>query len=205
MGLKAREFDRVRSMLDDPQLSFQQIGQKLGLSKQRIFQLAKGLGINGRQRQSERTLRREPYVIEEDYLPPVLDIIDKIKSYGYRVMPYNKLQPSQKTLRRSQRMVLVNGVLCVIQLRSARKRRPNGREYARFDVGSRTRQAKAAEFAMRKGRNTKVYVVPTADLRNVSYVYIPANGKPAAKGSGKQPRRDWTRYENAWRLLGRLS
>jgi len=47
--------------------------------------------------------------------------------------------------------------------------------------------------------------VPTADLRNVSYVYIPANGKPAAKGSGKQPRRDWTRYENAWRLLGRLS
>ena len=192
-------------MLDDPQLSFQQIGQKLGLSKQRIFQLAKRFGINGRQRQRERTLRREPYVIEEDYLPPVLDIIDKIKSYGYRVMPYNKLQPSQKTLRRSQRMVLVNGVLCVIQLRPARKLRPNGREYARFDVGSRTRQAKAAVFAMRKGRNTKVYVVPTADLRNVSYVYIPANGKPAAKGSGKQPRRDWTRYENAWRLLGRLS
>ena len=191
-------------MLDDPQLSFQQIGQKLGLSKQRIFQLAKRFGINGRQRQSERTLRREPYVIEEDYLPPVLDIIDKIKSYGYRVMPYNKLQPSRKTLRRSQRMVLVNGVLCVIQLRPARKFRPNGHEYARFDVGSRTRQAKAAVFAMRKGRNTKVYVVPTADLRNVSYVYIPANGRYAL-GAGTKPQRDWTRYENAWRLLGRLS
>ena len=190
-------------MLDDPQLSFQQIGQKLGLSKQRIFQLAKRFGINGRQRQRERTLRREPYVIEEDYLPPVLDIIDKIKSYGYRVMPYNKLQPSRKTLRRSQRMVLVNGVLCVIQLRPPRKRRPNGREYARFDVGSSTRRAKAAVFAMRRGRNTKIYVVPTADLRKVEFIYIPADGKYA--GSGKKPRRDWTRYENAWRLLGRLS
>ena len=58
-------------------------------------------------------------------------------------------------------------------------------------------------FAMRKGRNTKIYVVPTADLRKVEFLYIPADGKYA--GSGKKPRRDWTHYENAWHLLGRLS
>ena len=204
MGSKAREFDRIRSMLDDPRFSFQQIGQKFGLTKQRIAQLAKDFGIDGRQRQRERTLRREPYVIEKDYLPDVSAILDKIKSYGFRVLPYNKLQRSRKNqLRRSQKMVLVNGVLCVIQLRPARKLRPNGREYVRFDVGSRTRRAKLAVFAMRRGRDTKIYIVPTADLRNVEFVYIPADGKYA--GSGKKPRRDWTHYENAWHLLGRLS
>jgi hypothetical protein len=36
-------------------------------------------------------------------------------------------------------------------------------------------------------------------LRNVSAVYIPADGKYAV-GSGKKLRKDWTRYEDAWHL-----
>jgi hypothetical protein len=32
-------------------------------------------------------------------------------------------------------MILVNGALCTIQVRPAFKFRPNGREYARLDVG----------------------------------------------------------------------
>ncbi len=106
--VQGRRLVQLRSMLDDPQFSFQQIGDKLGFTKQRISQLAKGFGI-GRQRERERLLRRESSDIEKD----------------------------------------------------------NGRKYARFDVGSRTRRAKAAVFAMRSGRNTKLYVVPTADLRTV--------------------------------------
>jgi hypothetical protein len=59
-------FQRLRSMLDDPSLAYQHIGSKFGLTRQRIAQLAKELGVNARQRQCERASCREPSVI---YLP----------------------------------------------------------------------------------------------------------------------------------------
>jgi hypothetical protein len=46
----------------------------------------------------------------------------------------------------------------------------------------------------------KLYVIPTAHLRTISSVYIPADGKYAGGGS-KKPQKDWTRYEEAWHLL----
>jgi hypothetical protein len=97
-------------------------------------------------------------------------------------------------------MILVNGVLCTIQVRPAFKFRPNGREYARLDVGRELRRAQVALFAIRKGRAMKLYVITLTHLRNISSVYIPANGK-YAKGSSKKPWKDWTRYEDAWHLL----
>ena len=97
-------------------------------------------------------------------------------------------------------MILVNGMLCTIQVRPAFRFRPNQREYARLDVGRDIRKAKAALFAIRRGRTMKLYVIPLTHLRNISAVYIPANGKYAV-GSSKKPRKDWTRYEGAWHLL----
>ncbi len=97
-------------------------------------------------------------------------------------------------------MILVNGALCTIQVRPAFKFRPNGREYARLDVGRDIRRAHVALLAIRKGRAMKLYVIPLTHLRNISSVYIPANGKYQT-GSSKKPRKDWTRYEEAWHLL----
>jgi len=74
-------------------------------------------------------------------------------------------------------MVLVNGLLCIIQVRPALKCRPNGREYARLDVGREIRRAQFALFAVRRSRTMELYVIPLAHLRNISSVYIPANGK----------------------------
>jgi hypothetical protein len=70
----------------------------------------------------------------------------------------------------------------------------------RVDVGRDIMKAKAALFAVRRRRTMKLYVIPTSHLRNVSSVYIPADGKYAV-GSSKKPRKDWTRYEGAWHLL----
>jgi hypothetical protein len=97
-------------------------------------------------------------------------------------------------------MILVNGVLCTIQVRPAFKFWPNGREYARLDVGRDIRKAKAALFAVRRGRAMKLYVIPTAHLRKVSSVYVPADGKYVV-ASSKKPRKDWTLYEGAWHYL----
>src|SRR6266540_798037 len=81
------------------------------------------------------------------------------------------------------------------------KLRPNGRHYARFDVNDATKRAKVALWAMRSGRVIRVYVIPLTHLRKVSSVYIPVKGKYAI-GASNKPRKDWTRYEGAWHLLG---
>ena len=56
-------FARLRSMLADPKFAYQQIGSKFGVTRQYIVELANELGINGRRRQRERMLHREPRVI----------------------------------------------------------------------------------------------------------------------------------------------
>src|ERR1044071_8004551 len=79
--------------------------------------------------------------------------------------------------RTSLRTILVNGVLCTIQVRGTYKFRPNGREYACLEVGRDIMKGKIALFGFRRGRRMKLYVIPTLHLRNISFVYIPADGE----------------------------
>ena len=200
-------FVKLRLLLGDPVLSYERIGGTFGLTRQRIAQLAEQFGIDVKKRLRERRrLRRPRAVIVRPYPPGVAAVIKKMKQSGVQVRPYNaRLACEENRYRRSQTKVLVNGALCVIQLRPARRVTPTSeRQYARFDVGQETRRVQAAIFAMQKGPRKKLYVVPTAHLRKLSAVYIPATGKYAA-GRGKESRRDWTRYENAWHLLGLCS
>ena len=74
-------------------------------------------------------------------------------------------------------------------------------EYVRFDITPETKKAKTALLATRSGHRVRLYVIPLTNLKNVSSVYIPANGKYAV-GNSKKPRIDWTRFANAWHLLG---
>jgi hypothetical protein len=199
-------FARLRSMLADPTITYERIANKIGLTRQRIGQLANELGINGRQRERVRLSRREPRIIKKfkEYPSEIRAVMNKLRRAGLRVAPYNSPQPSMpNSLRTSLRMILVNGLLCMIQVRPALKFRPNGREYARLDVGRELRRAQVALFAIRTRSTMKLYVIPTSHLRKVSAVYIPADGKYAV-GSSKKPRKDWTRYEDAWHLLSGL-
>jgi hypothetical protein len=191
-------------MLDDPRFAYQEIANRFGVTRQYIAQLANELGINGRRRQRLLTLRREPRVIKVDYRPGIRAVIDKIRRTGFQVTPYIlPVQPNTPYRTwRSQKLVIVNGVLCSIQLRKGHKSRPNECEYARFDVTNATKRAKVALWAIKKGgRTMKLYVVPLTHLRNVTSVYIPVEGKYAV-GSSHKPRKDWTRYERACHLLG---
>ncbi len=162
-------------------------------SLQRISQLAKDLGIDARQRQRDRTLRREPYLIKKQYPPGIRAVIDKIEHAGMQVSPYNsRLSYRPNVERRSQTMILVNDVVCNVQLRKGHKFAPYARKYARFDVNERTRKAKIAVWVIRRGSAMRIYVIPLAHLRKVSFVYIPVDGKYAV-GNNKKPQKDWSR------------
>lgn len=188
-------------MLADPAFAYQQIGDEFGLTRQRIYALAKELGVDGKKRRHERAFRVRPHVIRpfKKYPPTIQAVMDRLRRAGLHVAPYNAPQPARPNcLVTSLKMILVNGVLCTIQVRPAFKFWPNGHEYARLDVGRDIRKGKAALFAVRRGRRMKLYVIPTAHLRNVASVYIPADGK-YVMGSSKKPRKDALR--EAWHLL----
>jgi hypothetical protein len=81
---------RLCSMLDNPRFTYQHIGDKFGVTRQYIAQIANELGINGRRRQRERTLRRGPHIVIKrvEYPARIRAIIDKIRRSGMRVTPY---------------------------------------------------------------------------------------------------------------------
>ena len=191
-------------MLNDPRFAYQHIANKFGVTRQYIAQLANELSINGRRRQRKRSSRREPRIIKLEYPPSIRAVINKIRRSGNQVSPYIfPVQPSAPYRTwRSLKIVVVNGVLCTIQMLMGYKLRPNGREYVRFDVTKAIKRAKIALWATRNGRATKLYVIPLSHLRRVSSVFMPSDGKYAV-GSSKKPRKDWTRYEEARHLLGR--
>jgi hypothetical protein len=195
--------DRLRLMLDDPRFAYQHIANKFGVTRQYVAQLAARLGIDGMRRRGQRErlrmLHREPRVIRAEYPPAIRSVIDQIRRSGIPVRPYI-FPPNQANVAwKSQKMVLVSGVLCAIQLRKGGTMSPNGREYARFDVKREVNRAKVALWATRSGRAVRVYVIPLTHLRNLSYVYLPVEGKYVT--GGRKPRKDWTRYEGAWHLL----
>lgn len=70
----------------------------------------------------------------------------------------------------------------------------------RFDVSVETKRAKFALWTVKNGRSMRLYVIPLTCLRNLSAVYIPADGKYAV-GHNVKPHTDWTRFEQAWHLL----
>jgi hypothetical protein len=91
--------------------------------------------------------------------------MNKLRRTGLGVTPYNSPQASMPNLFLTlQKMAVVNGVVCAIQIRKASTKSRYGREYARFDVNAMTRKGKVALWAMRSGRAIKIYAVPLTHL-----------------------------------------
>jgi hypothetical protein len=195
---------RLRSMLDDAAFSYASIARRFGVTRQYVSLIAKEMGIDGRHRQRERTLRTTRFYDNGTYPATVKAVAHAIKRHGMEVLPYRPPRYRNGVIpRASKRMLLIEGVPCRIHCRrEASKTRPRGREYALFHISARTKEAKAAVFAFWRHGTIKLFVVPTSELKNISTLWLPADGRYADQNNHK-PRRDWTVYEGAWRLLKR--
>jgi hypothetical protein len=50
-------FTRLCSMVGDPALRYRSIGRRFGITRQRVAQIAAEMGVDGRERQRQRTIR----------------------------------------------------------------------------------------------------------------------------------------------------
>ena len=121
-------FSRLRSLLDDPQNSYTMIGNKLGLTRQRVSQLAKELGIDTEERRRRRVQPTSPRVFEQGYSAVVAAIIRRIKKAGVQVEPFlSPLHSGFYRWRKSQVKVILNGQVCAIRLSRRFQRWSGGR------------------------------------------------------------------------------
>jgi hypothetical protein len=193
---------RLLSLLIDSQHTYEAIGRRFGVSKQRIGQLALIMGIDGRQRERQRNLRKLTYSRCNGYSADVLAVIRAIKRLGYEVLPYRpRYRSGKRSLRwTSKQTVLINGVPCRIYCRRHDHGTTGEGRYVQFYAGRWMKGAKVAVLAVIKPAGIKLYVVPVRHLLNVTKFLLPFNGK-YAMGRYKKPNRDWTAYENAWQWV----
>lgn len=194
-------FARLRRMLQESTLSYAQIGYDFGITRQRVSQLAQHFEIDGWRRARERIKRRPPWVANkrDEYRFAVRLVLGELEQRGIPVAPYYTVDRRRRVAHKHLRTVLVLGVPCKIGYRNTKK----GDRFTPFGVAPQTRKVKAVVWGVRRGPTFRLYVIPLSELKNVTRINIPVSG--AYIGTSRKRNRDWTRFENAWHLLGKVS
>lgn len=174
----------VLNYLSNPDLSFTEIANKVGLSRERVRQIARDyLGITGRQRQVER---REEEVVKTT-LPdkhPQQELIDKLSGLGLNA------EPSFTTW--GQFVVghlLVNGFSCRIYQATLLK--PDKNYY-------RLPRPAPCDFVIYKIFSNTYLVVPYSEAPTKNTSFCPQPVQPHMRGSKS---RKWQVYLNRWDLF----
>lgn len=134
-------FARLHRMLQESTLSYAQIGQEFGLTRQRVSQLAQLFGINGRRRDRTRVKRRLPYISHErdKYSFKIRLVLAELKRRGITVAPYYTVDLERRVAWKHLTTVLVNGVPCKIGYRDIRR----VVDFTTFHIRPPVRKAKA--------------------------------------------------------------
>jgi biotin operon repressor len=101
-----RQHRRIRELLSNTWLSFAEIGDRFGITRERVRQIAQQLGkASGRQRQEQRTLHQQISAWQEQKV--YRELIAKGKEHGYTVAPSRR--DTRKGWRIEKEIVLING------------------------------------------------------------------------------------------------
>jgi hypothetical protein len=101
-----RHYRRIRGLLSDSSLSFADIGDRLGITRERVRQIAQKLGMtSGRQRREQRALHQRIPAWQER--KGYRELIAKGKEFGYTVTPSRVDSP--EGWRFQARIVVING------------------------------------------------------------------------------------------------
>jgi len=177
-------------LLSRDSLSFAEIGVRLGITRERVRQIAQQLGMaSGRQRREQRTLRQRLPAWHER--KGYRELIAKCKELGYTVTPSRVEHP--KGWRFEARTVVINGWRARIVYMSTRGRYLT---FGRSDV--------RADFYVAISP-IGFFIFPSTAWKTFPertvFSPIPCSiGQPGFTHSG---RHDYLKYLEAWKLLGR--
>jgi len=187
-----RQHRRIKRLLSDNSLSFADIGDKFGITRERVRQIAVQLGMeSGRERHEQRVLhqRMPAWHKRKGYR----ELIAKGKEFGYTVTPSRV--DSTEGWRFQARIVVINGWRAhIVYMRTRGRYLAFGRSDvpADFYVG-----ISPIGFFIFPSKIWKTFPERT------TFSPIPCPiGHP---GFARSQRHDYLNYLEAWKLLGRRS
>jgi hypothetical protein len=206
MGRHRSSFDesrraRVRTILQDSSVSFAEAGRRLGVTRERIRQMAESLGIaEGRKRQNEERGNKAQRILGR--IPGV----SALRELGLEVEPANAIH-SNRVAYTSSRQFCVNGRRCVTRpvWSTESARRNYGPDYAVIAAfhGERriNRDVEFVLYRLPDGFPSAGWlVIPAKETRNYNLAVKlgPPKDRPQARAAyeGK-----WMKYLNAWDQL----
>jgi hypothetical protein len=185
-----RQHRRIRGLLCNNSLSFADIGDRLGITRERVRQIARQLGMeSGRRRLEQRVLRQRMPVWQKR--KGYRELIAKGEKFGYSVTPSRV--DSSDGWRFQARDVVINGWRAHIVYMTARGRyftfrRSDAR--ADFYVG-----ISPIGFFIFPSKVWKTFPERTA--------FSPIPCPSGQRGFTHSGRHDYLNYLEAWKLLGR--
>jgi hypothetical protein len=185
-----RQHRKIRGLLSNDSLTFAEIGQRLGITRERVRQIARQLEMeSGLQRREQRTLhqRMPAWSKRKGYR----ELIAKGKEFGYTVTP-NRVD-SPWGWRFQARMVLINGWRAhIVYIRTKGRYLVFGRSDIRADfyVG-----ISPIGFFVFPSKVWKTLPEKTS--------FSPIPCPVGHRGFTHSHRHDYLNYLEAWKLLGR--
>jgi hypothetical protein len=181
-----RQYRRIKRLLSNNSLTFADIGNKFGITRERVRQIVCQLGMeSGRQRQEQRVLRqRMPAWYERE---GYRELIARGKEFGYTVAPIKADKWHLKA-----RIVLVNGWRAhIVYMRTKRGYLVFRRSTvpADFYVG-----ISPIGFFIFPSKIWKTFPQGT--------MFSPTPCPMGKPGVGHSHRHDYLNYLEAWKLLG---
>jgi Sigma-70, region 4 len=185
-----RQYRRIRGLLSNSSLSFADIGDRLGITRERVRQIALQLGMeSGRQRQEQRGLHERMPAWQER--KGYRELIAMSKKVGYTLSPTRV--DSRGGWRFRARIVVINGWRAqIVYMRTRGRYLAFGRSDVRADfyVG-----ISPIGFFIFPSTVWKTFPERTT--------FSPTPCPIGQRGFTQSGRHDYLNYLEAWKLLGR--
>jgi hypothetical protein len=185
-----RHHRRIRDLLSKDSLTFAEIGERFGVTRERVRQIARQLGMtSGRERRKQHALEKRMSTWHErkDHR----ELIAKCKELGYTVTPSRRDSP--EGWRFEDRIVVINGWRThIVYVRTRGRYFVLKRSVVRADfyVG-----ISPIGFFIFPAKVWKTFPVGTE--------FSPIPCSTGQRGFTRSHRHDYLNYLEAWKLLGR--
>jgi predicted transcriptional regulator len=188
-GVLHRHHERIKKLLRKQCISFSEIADRVGITRERVRQIARTMGITpGRQRMSACALTRRDAQFHSD---------PKFSRLRRRTSDLNlTLEPFPSKHRWQVHRVIINGKPC--KLTSAKL-------YGNSVVLSPKRVHPDVDFVIVSINNRTFMVFPTAQYPKKGTKFSMTLNPHSSKGITHTHRHDWRDYIEAWHLLGEAS
>lgn len=183
-SLLHRRYHEIKRLIEGNVVTLAEIAARYGVSKEWVSQVSERMGIPGRDRQKQRTMRKL------QTSPRLVRLLEDLRAQGLNVSPLVIFRRGGNVWV-PRRRVLVNGRMCAVIKATVRNERLVRLHY---------QKTHPAEFVLVQMPDHWL-VIPVEEAPHDTTILSPHLARLAPGSGGRK--HDWNKYLDAWHLLKR--